>query len=258
MSVLHPRKDKLLDKRKPRYVLLAEEILAGIGDGVYPVGSLLPSEPQLCLQYQFSRHTVREAIRILQKMGVVSSRQGLGTRVDAEQVTSRYVHAFDAIPDLWEYAKNTKLRVMTRGVVDAVDVPIAYSETSVSAKWCMVQALRCGKPSENLAWTQLYFRAEYSGIAGQVGRRRVPLYALIAERYGVRTSAVRQEISGAGIFGPIAAYLKVKPGSVGIVMTRRYFDADQRLYEITKSIYPAMRFSYNVEFRLELGKDISG
>lgn len=246
----------MLDKQKPRYVLLAEEILAAIGDGVYPVGSLLPSEPQLCLQYQFSRHTVREAIRILQKLGVVSSHQGLGTRVEAEKVTSRYVHAFDAIPDLWEYAQNTKLRVMARGMVDAGDVPGDYSETSVSAKWCMVQALRYGRPSENLAWTKLFFRSEYSGIAGQVGRRRVPLYALIAERYGVRTFTVRQKISGENIPGAIAQHLKVKPGSAGIVITRRYFDADQRLYEITKSIYPAMRFSYDVEFRLEPGNDV--
>lgn len=232
--------------------------MAAIGDGAYPVGSLLPSEPQLCLQYQFSRHTVREAIRILQKLGIVSSHQGLGTRVEAEKVTSRYVHAFDAIPDIWEYAKNTKLRVMARRTVTAAEVPGDYSETSTSARWCMVQALRYGSPSENLAWTQLFFRSEYSGIAGQVGRRRVPLYALIAERYGVRTFGVRQEISGEKIPASIAPHLKVRPGSAGIVMTRRYFDADQRLYEVTKSIYPAMRFSYNVEFRLEPGNDVRG
>ena len=122
----------------------------------------------------------------------------------------------------------------------------------------MVQALRYGKPSENLAWTQLFFRSEYSGIASQVGKRRVPLYALIAERYGVNAFTVRQEISGQDIPAAIAAHLRVKPGSAGIVMTRCYFDADQRIYEITKSIYPAMSFSYNVEFCLEHGKDVRG
>ncbi len=250
--------DNQLDKKKPRYVLLAEAILAAISDGVYPVGSLLPSEPQLCLKYRFSRHTVRDAIRILQQMRVVSSHQGLGTRVEAGKVTSRYVHAFDAIPDIWEYAKNTKLRVMARRIVKAEDVPGDYSETSTSAKWCMVQALRYGRPSENLAWTQLFFRSEYSDIAGQVGKRRIPLYALIEERYGIKALTVKQEISGECISGVIAAHLKVKPESIGIVMTRRYFDANQHLYEITKSIYPAMRFSYNVEFRLEPRRDVRG
>lgn len=247
------KKNPTHDGRKPRYVLLAEEILKAISSGFYPVGTLLPSEPQLCLRYKFSRHTVREAIRILQKLGVVSSHQGLGTRIESKKISSRYVHAFDAIPDIWEYAKNTKLRVMARRMVEASQVPGAQADDS-SSKWCLVEAVRYGNPRENLAWTQLFFRSEYSGIASQVGRRRAPLYALIAERYGVNAFAVKQEISGQDIAGPVAGHLKVKSGTTGIVMTRRYFDENQHLYEITKSIYPAERFFYNVEFRLEHGK----
>jgi len=255
MPAASAQKEKLPDKHKPRYVLLAEEILAAIGKGVYKVGSLLPSEPQLCRQHGFSRHTVRDAIRILQKMGVVSSHQGLGTRVESARVVSRYIQAFDAIPDIWEYAKSTKLQVMARRMVEASVVPAEIADTSSSPEWCLVEAVRYGKPNESLAWTQLFFRSEYAALVDRVGKRRAPLYALIEERYGVKAYTVKQEISGVVISKTIALHLRVKPGSSGVAMTRRYFDLNRRLYEVTKSIYPAERFDYNVEFCLEHGKD---
>lgn len=256
METLRFKNAQSLDKHKPRYVLLAEEILSAIGNGVYKVGSLLPSEPQLCRQYRFSRHTVRDAIRILQKMGIVSSHQGLGTRVESEKVASRYIQAFDAIPDIWEYAKSTKLQVMARRMVEASAVPAEFAETSSSPEWCLVEAIRYGKPNESLAWTQLFFRSDYAEIVDRVGKRRTPLYALIEERFGIKAYAVRQEISGVVISKTMASHLLVKPGSAGVAMMRRYFDLSRNLYEVTKSIYPAERFHYDVEFRLEHGKDV--
>ena len=57
---------------QPRYVLLAQALMKDIAQGVYPVGSLLPTEYGLCTQFGLSRHTVREAIRRLQERGLVT------------------------------------------------------------------------------------------------------------------------------------------------------------------------------------------
>ncbi|WP_076468963.1 FadR/GntR family transcriptional regulator [Micromonospora avicenniae] len=56
---------------------LRERILAG----EWPVGSRIPTEPQLVAALGVGRNTVREAVRALQHAGVLECRQGSGTYV---------------------------------------------------------------------------------------------------------------------------------------------------------------------------------
>src|SRR3954454_23191489 len=73
-----------------RYAQVARDLTEGIADGRFPVGSLLPTELELCEHYGASRHTVRAAIRELQELGFVSRRKKVGTRVEATSVSSGY------------------------------------------------------------------------------------------------------------------------------------------------------------------------
>ena len=68
--------------RELRYKAIYQDLVAGIRSGQYPLMSLLPTELDLCARYQASRHTVREAIRMLTEAGMVSRRPGVGTRID--------------------------------------------------------------------------------------------------------------------------------------------------------------------------------
>ncbi|HEY8971874.1 MAG TPA: GntR family transcriptional regulator, partial [Puia sp.] len=49
--------------------------------GEYQPGEKLPSEPELMEQFGVGRSTIREAIRILANLGLLSVRQGSGTFV---------------------------------------------------------------------------------------------------------------------------------------------------------------------------------
>src|ERR1700761_3688480 len=65
---------------------LKEEIVSG----VYPVGSRLPSEEELCERFSVSRYTVREALRRLRGGHLVTSRQGAGTVVVPPRPSDSY------------------------------------------------------------------------------------------------------------------------------------------------------------------------
>ena len=73
-----------------RYAQVARDLAEGIRSGRFPVGSLLPTEFELCDQYGASRHTVRSALKELQELGLVSRRKKAGTRVEAVTATSGY------------------------------------------------------------------------------------------------------------------------------------------------------------------------
>ena len=236
--------------RKPRYLALAEAIGREIGDGAYPVGTLLPSEAELCARHSVSRHTVREATRVLQEMGLVERHQGLGTRIQSTKAPSRYVMAMDAIPDLWEYVKNTELKVVRRKLIKAKDA-LTPLPGEPHESWRLLEAVRYVKNGEPIAWKQVYIDARYDEVAAEVGKRTVPIYSLIEQRFGVRTDTVRQEISAITMPDEAARALKVKAGSSGLALLRHYTGTDERVFEVTMSIYPPNRFRYSVELKLE-------
>ncbi len=61
----------------------ADQLERRIAAGEWPVGSRLPTEPELMAQLGIGRSTVREAVRTLARVGLVQVRQGDGTYVTA-------------------------------------------------------------------------------------------------------------------------------------------------------------------------------
>lgn len=69
-------------RTKSKCDLLTEAIIDGIIEGRYRQGEKLPSEPELEQEYQVSRVTVRESLKQLRTMGLVTIQQGDGTIVN--------------------------------------------------------------------------------------------------------------------------------------------------------------------------------
>src|SRR6201985_3229058 len=59
----------------PLYLQLVRALKEEIVSGVYPVGSQLPTEEELCERFSVSRYTVREALRRLREDNLVPPRQ---------------------------------------------------------------------------------------------------------------------------------------------------------------------------------------
>ncbi|WP_211745790.1 GntR family transcriptional regulator [Paenibacillus sp. Marseille-Q4541] len=68
-------------KKGPLYLQLKKIIRDRIVHGRYPIGSLIPSEPQLEQEFKVSKMTVRNAIQELQQEGYVLKQSGVGTTV---------------------------------------------------------------------------------------------------------------------------------------------------------------------------------
>ncbi|WP_086710447.1 GntR family transcriptional regulator [Streptomyces antimycoticus] len=68
-------------QRRP-VVVLYERIVEAIQQGIYPPGSLMPSEPKLAADLGVSRPALREALILLQEDGVIDARRGVGRTVN--------------------------------------------------------------------------------------------------------------------------------------------------------------------------------
>jgi GntR family transcriptional repressor for pyruvate dehydrogenase complex len=72
---------RTIDRTK-LYASIVEQILEGIRQGAFPVGSALPAERSLAEQLGVSRGSVREAVRVLEHAGILDVRIGSGTYVN--------------------------------------------------------------------------------------------------------------------------------------------------------------------------------
>jgi DNA-binding FadR family transcriptional regulator len=89
----------------PRRSALADQVIGQLREqitsGEWPVGSRIPTEPELVEQLGVARNTVREAIRALAHNGLLDIRQGSGTYVAATSELAGVMHRrfAEAAPD---------------------------------------------------------------------------------------------------------------------------------------------------------------
>ncbi|MGF7214149.1 GntR family transcriptional regulator/GntR family frlABCD operon transcriptional regulator [Spirosoma lacussanchae] len=73
--------------RPRQYQLIYESLKTQLTAGVYPKGSLLPSENELAVQFQTTRTTVRQALTELVRDGYIERQHGRGSIVRSERQT---------------------------------------------------------------------------------------------------------------------------------------------------------------------------
>ncbi|MFE2939914.1 FadR/GntR family transcriptional regulator [Streptomyces sp. NPDC059255] len=85
MALTSPRRSALSDQ-------VIAELRNQITSGAWPVGSRIPTEPELVEQLGVARNTVREAVRALAHNGLLDIRQGSGTYVVATSELAGVMH----------------------------------------------------------------------------------------------------------------------------------------------------------------------
>jgi DNA-binding GntR family transcriptional regulator len=66
---------------QPRWRQVYERIVAGIRDGTYPAGTLLPSHRTMAAEHHVAYSTVMRAVIQLQHEGWIDGEPGVGLRV---------------------------------------------------------------------------------------------------------------------------------------------------------------------------------
>ena len=237
----------------PRYRQLAHALIRDIESGRHPVGALLPPELQLSEQYGVSRHTVREAIRQLAAMGMISRRQGVGTRVTAKTATQRYTASLSTLSDLFQYTKRTRLELLAERWIAADHGQASMLRCKPGQRWLMFETRRFRLGEDvPISYTEIYVLPAYEGIRKHLANRSVWVYGLIEKYYGDRILEVDQEIGAISVPRRTAKLLSAKPGSPGLQVLRYYVGAGERLLSMSLNIYPAERFKFSTRWRLGL------
>lgn len=223
---------------------LGDELLRLIKDGHYPVGTNLPTEMALCEEFSVSRHTVREAIRRLQELGLVVRRARAGTTVVKQYAQPQFGLALETTEQLKHYLETTTLHV-ARTQKTLTAHPSETRLEGAPEDWLKIATYRRVPGSERpISWTDIYVKQEYSAIAEHVGNQPGGVYPLFEQLFDEVIETIDIEISAATFPAAVAKRLGYGKNDPALLMIRRFRNTAGKLLEVAVSYYPPFDFRY--------------
>jgi GntR family transcriptional regulator len=227
---------------------LAESIIAG----KTAVGELLPTEQELCRRFGVSRYTVRGALAALRSMGLIESRQGIGSVVVRAAPVSVFSETFSSVDELIQTGRSTPLR--THSVTEVIADEKLASELHVrpGQSFLKIEGLRpSGLRSEAFmaGYVEVYVSAIYSGVRALLPKLETTIAEAIDSLYGVPIERIDQEITVARLTTPMAKSLGVPVKTPALRIQRSYHSSNGQVFEIATSFYPIGKFMYRSVIR---------
>lgn len=238
-----------------RYIQVARALRKEIVDGVYPVGSQLPTEHELCQRFSVSRYTVREALRRLREDNLVSSRPRAGTTVVPRQAVHAYAQDVVSINDLLDFATGAQFTIEFVAMVTIDEQIAARTGLSIGEQWLAVRGVRGVEGAEApVCHTEYYINRAFAAVGRMLGNHTGPIFPLIEDLFGTSVVEVHQEIAAVQISAELAGELKVDAGTPALQMQRTYTTSDGEVAQVTVNTHPAGRFRHSMTMRRVRGQ----
>jgi len=233
-----------------RYLQVARTLRKEIVDGVYPVGSQLPTEQQLCERFAVSRYTVREALRRLRDDNLVESRPRAGTLVVPRPATNSYAQDVMSINDLLAFATGAPFTIESNAMVTIDDDLAARTGLKVASEWLAVRGYRRADGSQApVCKTEYYINRAFAAVGRMLQRHSGPIFPLIEDLFGVSVVEVRQEIAAVMVTPEMAELLQIETGSAALEMQRTYITSDGEIAQVTVNTHPSTRYRHSMTMR---------
>lgn len=224
---------------RPLYRIVADQIESRILEGLYAPGETLPAELALEQEFNVSRITIRQALGVLKRRGILGSRSGVGTFVRLGAIDQNAVRMSGSLSELIYYSSKARYTPLGRELVAPPAEVAAYLGTPPGATvFCF-----SGKRS-NFCLEQIYVPVEFGHGLDNSRLGKAPLFAKLEEINHVKVAEVEQVITAVSARAALARQLGVQDRSAVLKATRIYRLADQRVAEVSVSHYDPLRFNY--------------
>lgn len=221
------------------YTILRQDIT----DGVYPEDQPLPTEMALSSNFNVSRVTVRRALDMLEREGLVIRRQGIGTFARPPEDSATAGRLSGLIENLITLGIETTAELLSYD--DNAPTPPLVAKTLKIAPGepCLaVQRLRCHK-DKPVSLTTMYMPQEFSRIVTRTQLDDRPVVRIL-EQAGMIPSSAEQTISAIAADDQVASRLHVATGSPIIRLRRTVFDHEGKPILYQQSLYNPDRYEY--------------
>lgn len=231
----------------PLYAQLERRLLDQVESGRWPAGSRIPTEAELCGHYGVSRVTVRQALDLLVRRGMLSRGRGRGTFVRDTKLTvnARSVTSFSR--ELGELGMHPGARLLRAALVPASDEVAGALGVKPGTELVEFRRLRTADGNPIAVQTSLLVADRFPGLLGRLGED-TSLYGLLKEAYGLVPSEAHERFRVVGLPRDLAQVLDAPKGSHAFLVTRVTSDT-RGAFEHTTSVIRGDRYEVRLALR---------
>jgi DNA-binding GntR family transcriptional regulator len=212
-----------------------------ISSGRVGVGDRLPTEKELCVQYNAGRHTIREAIRGLVDVGMVERRPRIGTTVISAEPIAGYRWLPGSTDDIAANVNATWIVRPQATVVEADEAMAHRLGCDVGERWFRFAGPRITR--DRRTREPVCFSEQYVPDTPQA-RRAIATAAMSPD--DIAEQVIEQEIRADLLNDEQAAALHAATGSAALVVVRRHIKTDGRLIAVGIHTHPSDRFTISM------------
>ncbi len=236
----------LNDGPTPLYHQLKSILEAKIRSEEFKKEERLPSESELCQQFNVSRITVRQALSELLKHGLIYRERGRGTFVTEGAGWKRPVLK-GSIEDLMDASVGTRIKVLSYEEVSPPRELSKILKMGKSEKVYRLELVRLMSVGPQ-GYSLIYFPSE---LGGMISRDEVEedteIIALVEDKLGVKVQGARQAIDVGVANEFLAKSLAVKPRAPLVIIRRQYYTRKGSLLFLAESYFRPDRFKYEIQ-----------
>ncbi len=234
----------------PRHLDLAADLRRRIARGEFAVGEALPTERGIAESEGVSRGTVREALRLLERDGMIERRQGSGTRVTAV-APREFVQPVESLEALLSAPADTYMRLVGAERLRPDPDYAAQCRMPPDRMWMRLDLRRYATGTDlPLSHSYAFCPPELEVDPQDVDPLGPPIYALVQRKLGIRPHRGDLRIEAIATPEALAEALHVIPGAPAIRIVRGYTDDEGRLYQISVTTHPAGRYAFEASLEM--------
>ncbi|MGC8716568.1 MAG: GntR family transcriptional regulator [bacterium] len=220
----------------PLYSQLRDILYLKIKNGEWRIGEQIPSEDELCAQYNVSKTTVRQAIGILTREGLLRREQGRGTFVAEPKIEQGPLRLTSFTDEMRSRGLTPSSVVIEKCVIKSPPEVTEALELGKEDKVILLKRLRLAN-EEPMGVQSAYIPYELCpGLLDEKIDLSKSLYELLEGEFGISLDWAKEYHQVISIEEPEASMLRVPPHSPCWLSVRTTYDGSGRPIEFVKSI----------------------
>lgn len=242
---------KLEASAVPMHYQIMDIIKRQITAEILKPGEMIPSESQLCAQYNVSRTTVRQALNQLVEENLLIRRRGKGSFVADKKLHRNINHLYSFSEDMNALGINPTSKILEKEIGPAsAEIMEALALSSSNNKVFKIKRVRLANNDPILLETT-YIPAYLCPHIMQEDLSAVSLYSILVNRYQLHFYKATETYEAVKIDQQSAVHLNAKPQASAFKIKRIAYLDTGIPFELTYSITRGDKCIFKIELQAQ-------
>lgn len=227
--------------RIPLYCQLMEILISEIQTNMQEEDQL-PSEREICEQFNVSRATVRQAMQEMEQEGYIYRSHGKGTFVAPQKVNQELLKFYSFTEEMKKMGKNPSSKVLNFEIIDSekkISKKLAIEENTKVYK---ILRLRLADNKPMMIETTYLPYDRFPGIT-RAELEKTAMYEVFTQRFAAKITSAKEKFQPVTTNREEARYLQVAKEIPSLKIERFTYENDH-IIEYTVSIARGDKFEY--------------